>query len=392
MYLFEKFRNENPSLRPATRHPPQQQQQPPQQQQQPHRDTRRNSLPPMPHTSRPILAIDTAPPSVSHRQPQQQQTIPVPHREVYSAAETRSAPAHRTLDPTPTSGTSRTSATARKSFLTDTLLNRPKYIFMLLLSRRQTSHQKDNSCLQLLSLYVPCRLLLVHIPLTLYPLLYVARKLKCDGGRPTCGQCLKRSNACDYQPQNKRRGTQRPRKGEESGSESGADISPEVEEPSLSPEVVPVSQPTSRRSSNVGRQQPHDAYPPSLPPMSSLERDSRRDEAPVSAPPVAAASSRPKVESSTPGISSNTRRFYPDNEVPQIATLPISDTAPPTPAPMSAPSLPPIRPASEQQALQRKRAATVPGKSAGAGGRQSSGSGPKVVACNFCRGEFLSSW
>jgi hypothetical protein len=66
-------------------------------------------------------------------------------------------------------------------------------------------------------------------------------------------------------------------------------------------------------------------------------------------------------------------------------TLPhsLSDTSPPTPAPMSAPTLPPLRPASELQAAQRKRAATMPGKSI----RQSTNSGPKVVACNFCRGK-----
>ncbi|THU75105.1 hypothetical protein K435DRAFT_974947 [Dendrothele bispora CBS 962.96] len=52
------------------------------------------------------------------------------------------------------------------------------------------------------------------------------------------------------------------------------------------------------------------------------------------------------------------------------------------PIPMSAPSLPPIRPASEQQAAQRKRAATVPGKSM----RTHSTSEPEVVACHFCRG------
>jgi len=75
------------------------------------------------------------------------------------------------------------------------------------------------------------------------------------------------------------------------------------------------------------------------------------------------------------------RTFFPDNELPHIATLSLPDPSPSTPAPMSAPSLAPIRPASDQQAAQRKRAATVPGK----GARQSSSSGPKVVACNFCR-------
>jgi hypothetical protein len=73
--------------------------------------------------------------------------------------------------------------------------------------------------------------------------------------------------------------------------------------------------------------------------------------------------------------------IYGEPELPHIATLSLPASSP---TPMSAPSLPPIRPASEQQAAQRKRAATVPGKT----GRQGSNSGPKVVACNFCRGEF----
>src|ERR1700722_5979750 len=79
-------------------------------------------------------------------------------------------------------------------------------------------------------------------------MLFKARKLKCDGGRPACGQCIKRSNPCDYMPHNKRRGTLRQRKtGENSESESGGDRSAELEEP-LTPEVPPLS--PSRKSSN----------------------------------------------------------------------------------------------------------------------------------------------
>jgi hypothetical protein len=194
-----------------------------------------------------------------------------------------------------------------------------------------------------------------------------ARKLKCDGGRPACSQCVKRSNPCDYMPQNKRRGTLRQRnKGEDSESDSGDDRSAEGNEASLSPEIQ--SQPLSRRSSNVGKHQ-IEGYP--LPSMSSLNNE-RREE------PLTPSSSRSKP---TQGTSSS-RSYFPDNEVPHIATLPLSEPSPPTPAPMSAPTLPPIRPASDLQAAQRKRAATVPGKS----NRQAASSGPKVVACNFCRG------
>ncbi|THG92760.1 hypothetical protein EW145_g8598, partial [Phellinidium pouzarii] len=33
-----------------------------------------------------------------------------------------------------------------------------------------------------------------------------ARKLKCDGGRPSCSQCVKRTQSCDYKPHSRRRG------------------------------------------------------------------------------------------------------------------------------------------------------------------------------------------
>jgi hypothetical protein len=184
-------------------------------------------------------------------------------------------------------------------------------------------------------------------------------------------------------PQNKRRGTQRPRKGgggDESGSESG-EGSPEGDEPSLSPDIP--SQPMSRRSSNVGRGQQHEGYPPpSLPSMTAIsdrERE-RREESSV------ASSSRPNLDPGSSGMQSS-RGYFPDNEVPHIATLPLTEPSPPTPAPMSAPTLPPIRPASELQAAQRKRASTMPGKST----RQTTTSGPKVVACNFCRGRLYRS-
>lgn len=195
--------------------------------------------------------------------------------------------------------------------------------------------------------------------------LYEARKLKCDGGRPACSQCLKRSNPCDYMPQNNRRGTLRHRRGEESESDSGDDRS-ELDEPSVSPEVL--SQPLSRRSSNVERL-PKDAL------ISSL---SERRENPPPLPPPPSQQPRSKIVSSSSPVEP--RSLFKDNELPHIATLSLPETSPVTP--MSAPTLPPIRPASEQQAAQRKRAATIPGKTT----RQTSSSGPKVVACNFCRG------
>jgi len=173
-------------------------------------------------------------------------------------------------------------------------------------------------------------------------------------------------------PQNKRRaGTlKQKRQGEESDSDSVIDErSPEIDDPSLSPEIHSNSH--SRRSSNAGRH-PQDVFTPSsLPSVSSIS-----DRRPESSIGTSAGSS--KIESGVAGH----RAYFADAEMPHIVTLPMNDTVPPTPAPMSAPTLPPIRPASELQAAQRKRAATMPGKSI----RQSTNSGPKVVACNFCRG------
>ncbi|KAH7878019.1 uncharacterized protein C8R40DRAFT_1093431 [Lentinula edodes] len=174
-----------------------------------------------------------------------------------------------------------------------------------------------------------------------------SRKLKCDGGRPSCTQCIKRSHPCDYMPQNRRRRGVPRRTDEESESESIDDPS---DAPSMSPQVT--SRPRSRRNSIFDK---HNDYgSSSLPPITGGDIPS-------------SSRLRGNVSSST---------F--DTELPHIATLSLPSTPGP---PMSAPSLPPIRPASEHQSAQRKRASTVPGKST----RQASHSGPKVVACNFCR-------
>lgn len=173
-------------------------------------------------------------------------------------------------------------------------------------------------------------------------------------------------------PQNKRRGTiRRKGGGDDSESESGEERSAvEPNEPSLSPEVP--SQPLTHRSSNVDKHN-HDGF--AAPQMGST---SERREEPLQ--PIASSSrSKPIHAGGEP------RTFFPDNELPHIATLSLPEHSPSTPVPMSAPSLPSIRPASEQQAAQRKRAATVPGKTT----RQPASSGPKVVACNFCRGALV---
>ncbi|KAG9315715.1 hypothetical protein JVU11DRAFT_3362 [Chiua virens] len=194
-----------------------------------------------------------------------------------------------------------------------------------------------------------------------------SRKLKCDGGRPACGQCVKRSNPCDYMPQTSKRRNSHRRKEDESESEGSAEErSVDENDPSASPEMP--SQPSSRRSSNVEKRPvlegfSHVVAGPSEP----------RDPLPSITPVV-----RPKHALSGPPASDG-RPLFKDNELPHIATLALPESSPA--AAMTAPPLPPIRPASEQQAAQRKRASTVPGRTP----RQTTSAGPKVVACNFCR-------
>jgi Fungal Zn(2)-Cys(6) binuclear cluster domain len=168
-------------------------------------------------------------------------------------------------------------------------------------------------------------------------------------------------------PQSKRRGALRQRKaGEESESESEDDHSAEADDPSLSPQVSSLS--VSRRSSNADTSK-GDIYVPS----SSAPPERYREGPEV---PSRSLRSEPTVTRRSPEGS---RNYFNDNELPHIATLSVPTSSPSSSMP--GPQLPPIRPASEQQAAQRKRAATVPGKST----RQPSSSGPKVVACNFCR-------
>lgn len=195
--------------------------------------------------------------------------------------------------------------------------------------------------------------------------------MKCDGGRPACAQCIKRSNPCDYQPQNnKRRGNHRHRKqGDDSDSDmiSGDDASGDA---LLSPEVS--SRTVTRKSTNVERRANLDAYNPNMAGPSD-----RRDDHMMPNHMGRAGMSI--------SASADNRSLFRDNELPHIATLSLPGTEPSQPASMQGLPLPPIRPASEQQAAQRKRASTVPSRS-----RATSNTGPKVVACNFCRGWFSS--
>ncbi|KAL4069944.1 hypothetical protein V8B97DRAFT_1872195 [Scleroderma yunnanense] len=197
-----------------------------------------------------------------------------------------------------------------------------------------------------------------------------SRKLKCDGGRPACSQCVKRSNPCDYMPQNSKRRNSHRRKEDESDSEaSGEERSVDENDHSVSPPEIG-SQPQSRKSSNADKRPMLDGYPQ---PVAGPSEP--REVLPAIAPVARLKPTLPMGPAAPEG-----RSLFKDNELPHIATLSLPERSP-TATAMTAPPLPLIRPASEQQAAQRKRASTMPGRSS----RQTTSAGPKVVACNFCR-------
>lgn len=189
---------------------------------------------------------------------------------------------------------------------------------------------------------------------------------------------MKRSNTCDYQPQNnKRRGVHRQRRqGDDSDSDMGSAEEPSGEN-SLSPEVS--SHSVSRKSSNVGRAQDARAPDP-RPPDRSLNSHTLD----AFSPAIADDHLYHHMPRNPGYISATTenRSLFRDNELPHIASL----SLPSNDSNMQG-LLPPIRPASEQGVHPRKRASTVPGRS-----RAASNTGPKVVACNFCRGKVSSHW
>jgi hypothetical protein len=111
------------------------------------------SLPPLPNTSRPVLAIDTAPPPPAPiRRPTHSVSREVPvARDVHPAPPARSTHA----DSVSTTASARVSPSAQSQsniFLHFCL----SYLLTFILFRIiKTTHQKDHSCMQLLSLYVP---------------------------------------------------------------------------------------------------------------------------------------------------------------------------------------------------------------------------------------------
>ena len=217
-----------------------------------------------------------------------------------------------------------------------------------------------------------CAFLVEHkAPLTL-PGPLSARKLKCDGGRPACSQCFKRSHPCDYTPSHKRRGTKK-RKSDD-GSESDLEMDMESGdpsgdmEPSMSPDIP--SQPHSRRSSNAVDMMMENKLPP-------IDRPEQHN---TVLPPISHPSSM-----LMPGPPPHDRGYPMKHELPPIATLPAPSAGDmqdlQTLAPLRNPAdMQPPLPAQQQQ--QRRRTSSA----ASTKGRQN-GYGSKIVACNFCRGE-----
>ncbi|KAI9456158.1 GTP binding protein [Russula earlei] len=176
-----------------------------------------------------------------------------------------------------------------------------------------------------------------------------SRKLKCDGGRPACHQCLKRSNACDYMVPQKRRGGMRQRRNlinSDSEGASGDERSVEIE-PSASPEAVP--KPLARVAPDR-----------ELPPLDVIQQQStfgKHEDM-----PALKLQQFPQHKSEQVLATSLERRGVPAPEETAMSSLSSGHQAP-------------------EVATQRKRVPTVSAR----GNRSSSNYGPKVVACNHCR-------
>ncbi|KAI5896728.1 uncharacterized protein SCHCODRAFT_02197600 [Schizophyllum commune H4-8] len=202
-----------------------------------------------------------------------------------------------------------------------------------------------------------------------------SRKLKCDGARPGCGQCEKRSHTCEYSATQRRR-SGRPKAADElSDSDSVGEPSvlgeaPVMGEPSgdldnkqiqLSPGAPPsrrqsnaadqqhparrASNAAERRASNATEQQqraydhsPHNAYDgPTLPPITALARSdkgfppSMQDGKGFN--PMQMQENGFALPRGPPG-----RSMFPDNELPHIETL-LPRGSPPSQETRSAPGM-----------------------------------------------------
>ncbi|TFK89547.1 hypothetical protein K466DRAFT_597661 [Polyporus arcularius HHB13444] len=315
-YLFEKFRSEVQPAPPVAVRP---------------QPAAVNRLPPM-RDSRPVLAIDTAPP---HANGNGHMHIPrsavvngePPSAQVLSAAIQELSPKTAI-----SSSQSHSFSYAAEVVSSSDCLCRDW-------SQRQRAKKITVACNF-------CR----------------SRKLKCDGGRPACGQCFKRSNPCDYTASNKRRnsGKQRKQYGSDSEGDSIEDGTADLDHPSHSPDLSS-SAPHSRRSSNVSM-----LLTDTLPPLSAAVEP--REEGSATLPPIATT-----TEFGVPHANGS-RRQSMHTELPPIATL----SAPPGPQDDGV-SLVSFK---EAESVSRRRTSSAAsGSTSSRGGR----SGSKIVACNFCR-------
>ena len=198
-----------------------------------------------------------------------------------------------------------------------------------------------------------------------------ARKLKCDGGRPACGQCFKRSNPCDYTASTKRRtsGKQRKQYGSDSEGDSIEDGTADLDHPSRSPELSS-SAPHSRRSSNVSM-----LLTDPLPPLSAAVEP--REEGSATLPPIAGAGAGTTEFGGA--HQHGARRPSMHTDLPPIATL----SAPPHGPQDDGVSLVSFK---DSEAVSRRRTSSAASGSTSSRGGGGGRSGSKIVACNFCRG------
>ncbi|KAH9936384.1 uncharacterized protein B0H18DRAFT_926431 [Fomitopsis serialis] len=358
-YLFQKFRAETQPPLPhpiPTRAPHAPVAMPPR-------------LPALSHASRPILAIDTTP---SHAATKGQ---PHPARPATislngdAASRSAGSPQPRVPSGVPSEGSpGTTNSSSQSSFLSargrETSCRR---IWPLRSSKGILGCYADHSYLHIGSQRLRTKKITVACNFCR------SRKLKCDGGRPACSQCFKRSNPCDYTASQNRRGGRKARKqfgGSESEGESIEDQSMDMENASQSPEVSVAShpqsqsQPTSRRNSNVSM-----LLGETLPPLSSIER---RDES-------AGSTTLPPIQQATTSLR-NVTLTDARPELPPIATL----SAPPSSASKSLPledppSIGSLKSEDGQMTARRRTSAAATGKT------RATNHGSKIVACNVCR-------
>ncbi|EIN12975.1 hypothetical protein PUNSTDRAFT_131205 [Punctularia strigosozonata HHB-11173 SS5] len=194
-----------------------------------------------------------------------------------------------------------------------------------------------------------------------------SRKLKCDGGRPACSQCLKRGNTCDYIHNVKRRGPGRPpNQFGDSGSEAESSIgrSP-YDTPSRSPEVQ--MHPPRNGSTVDMLLSAESAHPAAMsvygPPEDSLSVHRHRTDG------------RPRSNTLGGSSTSSGHAEPPFNER-HLPQMPFS--SPPSPVQRDNGSYSANRSGMDPPPTAKKRGSVFV-----RGHRQSHGS--KVVACNFCR-------